>query len=235
MVVKPGMVLISLTYSLPGRAVHEEVDARHAGAVDRAEHLDREPLHFGRHVRRQVGRDDRPRVVVEILGLVIVELARWDHFAGNRHLGIVVAEHGDLDFACVGHRGFDDDLSIELRGQVDRRGQVGIALRFRDADARTEIGRLDEHGIAKRGRHVLRDAAGAAFHSLAKHDEIVRLRQPSRRKHQLRDRLVHADRRREHACADIGDVRKLEQPLNRAVLAVRAHEGPETPRRAQGR
>ena len=65
-------------------------------------------------------------------------------------------------------------------------------------------------------------SAGAAFHSLAKHDEIVGLRQSSRRKHQLRDRLVHADRRRKHARADIGDVRKLEQPLDRAVFAVRA-------------
>ena len=28
----------------------QEVDARHAGAVERAEDFDREPLHLGRHV-----------------------------------------------------------------------------------------------------------------------------------------------------------------------------------------
>ena len=58
------------------------------------------------------------------------------------------------------------------------------------------------------------------FPFVAKHDEIFGLRQSSRRKHQLRDRLVHADRRCEHARADIGNVRELEQPLNRAVFAV---------------
>ena len=45
---------------------------------------------------------------------------------------------------------------------------------------------------------------------------------PASRKSGLHDRLVHADRRGEHAGADVGQVGQLEQPLDGAVLAVRA-------------
>ena len=40
--------------------------------------------------------------------------------------------------------------------------------------------------------------------------------------HRLEEVLVHRERRAEHARADVGDARELEQPLHRPVLA----EGP---------
>ena len=39
--------------------------------------------------------------------------------------------------------------------------------------------------------------------------------------HRLEEVLVHAERRAEHAGADVGHARELEQPLHRAVLAER--------------
>ena len=54
------------------------------------------------------------------------------------------------------------------------------------------------------------------------HGAVVDLRQPGARQQLLRDDLVHARRRREHARADVRHVEALEQPLHRAVLAERA-------------
>ena len=53
------------------------------------------------------------------------------------------------------------------------------------------------------------------------HHLVVADRQPARGEHQFHRRLVHADGRGEHAGADVGDVRELEQALHGAVLAVR--------------
>ena len=72
---------------------------------------------------RQVGRDDRLRPLVEVLRLVVVELARRHHLAGDRRLGLVVAEHRALDLARVRHAGLDDDLAIEAR----RRGRCAAS------------------------------------------------------------------------------------------------------------
>ena len=47
-------------------------------------------------------------------------------------------------------------------------------------------------------------------------------RQAVRGEDDLHHPLVHADRGGEHAGADVGDVGQLEQPLDRAVLAVGA-------------
>ena len=70
---------------------------------------------------RQVRGDDRLRSFVEVLRLVVVELARRDDLAGHRRLGRVVAEDRALDLARVGHRGLDDDLPVEAAGERHRR------------------------------------------------------------------------------------------------------------------
>ena len=107
---------------------------------------------------------------------------------------------------------------------------------FRDADARSEVRRLDEDGISQLRRHVRRDRWPAPpIQSLRSTTRYFDLRQSARREHQLRHGLVHADRRGEHAGADVGDVGELEQPLNRAVLAVGSMQHRETRRRARGR
>ena len=60
---------------------------------------------------------------------------------------------------------------------------------------------------------------------------------PLARNSDLHHRLVHADRRREHAAADVGDVGQLEQALDRAVFAVRAvqHRKDDVEREARQR
>ena len=55
----------------------------------------------------------------------------------------------------------------------------------------------------------------------AAHHRIVDDRQTALGEDHLHHRLVHAHRRGEHAAADIGDVGELEQPLHRAVFAIR--------------
>ena len=43
-----------------------------------------------------------------------------------------------------GHRGLDDDLAIELERELDGGDKLGRRFHFRDADTRSEIGRLHE-------------------------------------------------------------------------------------------
>ena len=119
-------------------------------------------LHLVGDLLRQVRGDDRLRSFVEVLRLVVVELARRDDLAGHRRLGLVVAEHRALDLARVGHRGLDDDLAIEAAGERHRLAQPGRVLRLRDADARSQVGRLDEHRELQRLLEVRRRSASAS-------------------------------------------------------------------------
>ncbi len=66
-----------------------------------------------------------------------------------------------------------------------------------------------------------RDHLGFGQHATAQHHLVRTLREARRAEHALHQRLVHADRRGEHAAADIRHVGEFEQALHRAVLAVR--------------
>ena len=114
-------------------------------------------------------------------------------------------------------------LRSNSKRQLHRGGELVVRLGLRDADARSEVGRLDEHRIAQLARDARGDAAGAALHSRAA-TEVGHDRQPVRGEQRLHHRLVHADGRAEHAGADVGHVGELQQPLHGAVLAVRAVE-----------
>ena len=94
-------------------------------------------------------------------------------------------------------------------------------MRLRDSDRRAEPGRLDEAGIAER---VVGLVAGAQRDVRGDRDAVVA-------EHGLEDVLVHAERRGEHARADVRDAGELEQALHRAVLAERARAGRERRRR----
>ena len=89
-------------------------------------------------------------------------------------------------------------------------------------------------GKPSRSTIVLQDAALVALPVALQHDLVVADRQALRGEHELHRRLVHADGRRQHAGADVRDVRELEQALHRAVFAVRARAAPGTRRRARG-
>ena len=76
-------------------------------------------------------------------------------------------------------------------------------------------------GKPRRSTTVCRTRALVALPVALQHDFVVADRQPLGGEHQLHHRLVHADRRRQHAGADVRHVGQLEQPLHRAVFAVR--------------
>ena len=182
-VVKPGMVLTSL------RTICAGVAAR-AGSRRAPCRRSRSPgtprSTAGGSRRRSAGGRSAgmidPRSVVEVLRLVIVELARRDDLAGHRRLRVVVAEHRALDLARVGHRRFDDDLAVEAsrRDPSPSRRLVAI-LRLRDADARSEVRRLDEHRKAERRcSSVADDLVAVPFPLVAQHDAVVADRQAAR-------------------------------------------------------
>ena len=83
-----------------------------------------------------------------------------------------------------------------------------------------EVRRFHEHRVAERLLDRRERLRAAAFPVDAADDRIRADRQAVRGEHDLHDPLVHADRGREHAGADVRHVGELEQPLDRAVLAV---------------
>ena len=95
-------------------------------------------------------------------------------------------------------------------------------------------------GKPRRSTTRLQHRALVALPVALQHDLVVADRQALGGEHELHRRLVHADRRREHAGADVRHVGQLEQPLHRAVLAVRAvqhgkHDVERRGRRRRGR
>src|SRR6185436_5521859 len=133
---EPGNRVHLVQIDDPRVAREQKVDARHAGAVDRLECRNRERLHLGHLLLAEVGGDHDPGAVlagVEVLRLVVVELARRDHLARHGRLGIVVAEDRTFDFARFRHGRLDHDLAVELGRELDRRPQLRRVARLRDA------------------------------------------------------------------------------------------------------
>ena len=90
-----------------------------------------------------------------------------------------------------------------------------------DPDRRSEPRRLDEHGQAERAQ--VREHELALGRELLGADRpVADLRQPGVGHQLLEHDLVHAQRRGQHAGADVGHVEALEQPLHGAVLAERS-------------
>ena len=73
-VVKPGIVLISLTNHLPDLPSSRKSTRPMPAPSMAAKRLDGQPPHFGGLRRRQRRRDLEPRAVVQVLRLVVVEL-----------------------------------------------------------------------------------------------------------------------------------------------------------------
>ena len=238
MVVKPGSVLISLMTISPVGTRQQEVDARQAGAVDGSKRGDRQAPDLGRGRRRQIGGDDafairRPGISPRSRRTRATGMTS----PGDRRLGGVVAEHPAFDLARVGTGRLDHDLAIELsRRDRSRVRRPDAILGLGDADARSEVGRLDEHREAeRRARGSRRMSSLRRSHSCRSTSRQSHDRQSVRREDDLHQRLVHAERRRGDAGADVRHVGELEQSLNGAVLAVRAVQDGEDRRRRAGR
>ena len=99
----------------------------------------------------------------------------------------------------------------------DRALELDFAVHLRDADRGAEPCRLDEHrvreGVLGPVSVAQRDVAGDGDSAIPEH--------------RLEQVLVHAQRGRRDACADVGDACQLEEPLHGSVLPVRAVEDGE--------
>src|SRR5206468_9561049 len=95
-----------------------EVDARVAARVHRAEGALPQALHLGHRGGVEGGGDDEAGAALRrVLRVVVVELPVRDDLAGEGRLGLVVAEHGDLDLARV-DGGLHHRLAIEIEVSV---------------------------------------------------------------------------------------------------------------------
>ena len=139
-----------------------------------------------------------------------------------------------FDLARVRHRRLDDDLAIELRGELDRRVAARSAcFAFEMPTLEPRLAGLTNTGKpSSRGDRAASTPRSSRRQSRAQHDVVVADRQAAGGEHDLHHRLVHADRGRQHAGADVRHVRELEQALHGAVLAVRAVQHRERRRRA---
>ena len=114
----------------------------------------------------------------------------------------------------------DDDQAVVREGGVERRAHLRLRPHLADPHRGAEPGRLDEHRRAEDGQLVAHRVRLAAPAVLA-HGGGGDLRHGRGGQHLLEHDLVHAQRRGEHAGADVGHVEQLEQALDGAVLAER--------------
>ena len=92
-------------------------------------------------------------------------------------------------------------------------------MRLADAHRRAQIRRLHKDRVLER-RLDLRDGlARRALPLRPQQRDVLHDGQPGLGKEPLHHVLVHARRRAQHARADIGDPRQLEEPLDRSILA----------------
>ena len=147
MVVNPGIVFTSLTKIVAGRARDQEVDARHAGAVDRAGRRAIDSRWISAATSgAEVRRDDDLRSVVQVLR---PRSRRTRATERPRRAPTLQARR------CRGRRtrsrapAARRPRSTILRSNSPARSIAAVSsarvLRLRDADARAEVRRLDEH------------------------------------------------------------------------------------------
>src|SRR5581483_6216138 len=189
----------------------EHVCARHAFAIGGDEGPDRELLGARDLLLPDARGHDEVHLALVVLRLEVVPLVVGDDDLARQRRGRrQVSEHAHLDLDPRDEP-LDEHLLVVLEGERDRGLQLVVVVRLRDADARAEPCGLDEHRVPERVARLGAEAEG----------DVLRHRDPLVAEHALEDVLVHAERRGEHAGADVRDPGELEQPLHRPVLAER--------------
>ena len=134
-----------------------------------------------------------------------------DDLADDGRDRVAVAEHAALDLDAVDAL-LDQDLVVVPARELDGGAELVVAAHLRDADRGAETRRLHEHGVVE---------VVCGLVSFAKRD-VARDGDPAVAENRLEEVLVHAQRRRGDARADVGHAGELEEALHRAVLAERA-------------
>src|SRR6266404_4809541 len=200
---------VDLVHEHAAVALDEEVDPRHPRAVGGPEGPERERPHLLGHLGRQRRGDLERGLPGAVLGVVVVPLAREGDLARHRDLGLVVAEHRHLHLAAL-DPALDDDPPVVPPGQIDGGGEILGSLDLADADARAQVGRLDEAGEADLAADTARDRAGLPPPVVPTHRGVLDDRKIVGAEEVLHRDLVHADRGGEHAGAGVGDAGQLQ-------------------------
>ena len=142
---------------------------------------------------------------------------------GREASGAVVAEDADLELPA-GDALLDEGRGVVSESEVERGRQGAGLLDLGDADARAEVGRLDEERQGQGPADAAEDLAGVRPPFRFADGERGDDGQPAVAEDRLGQDLVHAQRRAEDAGPDVGDAGHLEQALDRPVLAEGAVE-----------
>src|SRR5919107_4547212 len=147
---------VDLVEQQPVRAaLQEEVDARHARSVYGLEGRAGYAPYLLCGLVRDGGWGDELHPALDVLRLVVVEVVFLDDdLTGDGDLGVLVAEDGDLYLPGVDAL-LDDDAPVVACGLVDCFAKLPGVLRLADADARAEVGGLDEARISERTFYLL--------------------------------------------------------------------------------
>ena len=127
-------------------------------------------------------------------------------------------QHSALDLARALGGDLHQRLGVVEVGLLEARVELGGVVGLGDADAGAAAGRLHEQRVAERVR-ALATPLGVGGPLAGGDRDAGQDRQPGLPEHHLHVGLVHADRAREHAGADVPDPGHLEHALDRAVLA----------------
>ena len=166
-----------------------------------------------------------------ILGLVVVELARRHDLARPPRPPARRCRAPRTRSRARGHRGFDDELAIELGGRaIAPSARRGFAFEIPTLEPSSPASRRRETRAPRRTRRV----RGGSRCQSAPHDARRGNWKPAAAKTQFHHRLVHPDCRREDAGAHIGTFASSSSPA-RAVLAIAAVEHREDDVQARAR
>src|SRR5207342_2760365 len=163
--------------------------------------------------------------LVEVFRVEIVELviAADPYLGDDGHLRRVAGQrlqHPTLELASD-NAGLDEDFRVPLAGRFDRGRKLLGTPYLANANTGARPGGLDECGIAEPG-YPVRHAGLVQLPLPRPDDDVVDHRQTGRDEELLHVLLVHRHRARQDAGPDIGHAGELEQPLQRAILAIGA-------------
>ena len=200
---EPGMVLISFMSSRPvaargrsRRAPSPRVDGAERGRGEVGTCRDARARRPGSRARARRRRTCR----------VVVELVRGHDLADDRGLRLVVAEHPALELAPSMPR---STTTFRSRRPRSARAAASAAARLHLPHP-TDEPRFA--GFTKQRKPELVDAPCSSAASSRPRSRVLDQRQPGLREDRLHHRLVHPDRRGQHAGADVRESASSSRP-----------------------
>src|SRR5215211_2925406 len=135
---EPGDGIHLVDIDLVAAPVHEEIDPRHAGQIEGAKCGNGHLLDLGHRAPVDRRRNQQLGVVIDVLGVVVVELVAGNDLADDRGNRLVVAEHRDLQLASV-DRFLDQDAAIETAGLAHSGRELTRIMRLDHTHTRAHV------------------------------------------------------------------------------------------------